>query len=214
MFIVAFEGIDKSGKETQARMLAEHLRDVKRVPGVMELAFPRYETETGKMIREILMGNREATPLQLAKLFEVDRYNFFENDLSKFPPQVLILDRYIMSNTFALTRGVDEVDLMWLQHGLPRANLHIFVDIPVEVSIQRSQNYAVVDTFEKDTELLQGTRERYSSYANTGKYYDKGDVVRVSGDQSVEDVHRDILALIYPRFFGMHFQPNKEETLS
>lgn len=212
MFIVAFEGIDKSGKETQTYLLQKHLRE--KHMNVITREIPRYETHTGQMIREILHGQREATPLQLAQLFEIDRYNFFEELEHMAKPDVLILDRYIMSNTFALTKGVDEIDLMWLQHGLPAANLHIFVDIPVEVSLKRGQNYDVLDLHETDVPLLQGTRDRYAAYAEAGKYYDKGDVVRVNGDQSVEEVHDDILKLVYPRLFGVPFKTTKEEILS
>ena len=66
--LIAFEGLDQSGKETQARVLVASLRAQRR--RVEPLSFPDYQTAIGREIGEALAGHREYGPdvmqLQLA----------------------------------------------------------------------------------------------------------------------------------------------------
>ena len=71
MFIT-FEGIDRSGKTTQARMLAEALGDealLVREPG---------GTPAAERIRELVKGDTELTPMAETLLFGAARADLVE----------------------------------------------------------------------------------------------------------------------------------------
>lgn len=197
MIIVALEGIDKAGKETQADMLARALTDMGY--NVLSDGFPRYALPIGTMIKEALHNEREIDDMELAKLYEIDKYQAQEEwyaiaEAHEMEIDVLILDRYTMSNmVFGRAKGLSEVELLWLQHGLQSANLHVVVDITVEESLRRGQSYEVLDKNEKDTTLLTKVRNLQLEYAEKGTYYGTGQVVRVNGEQDKAFVHRDIL---------------------
>ena len=58
--IIVLEGLDKSGKTTQAHLLQDYLND--RYPGLTELfSFPDYSTKIGKEIQILL---RWQSPIQ------------------------------------------------------------------------------------------------------------------------------------------------------
>ena len=68
MALIAFEGLDRSGKTTQAALLVERLQYM-NIP-VVQYRFPkRVETSSGEKIRQFL--NREITldPLEAYELF-------------------------------------------------------------------------------------------------------------------------------------------------
>lgn len=195
MNIIAIEGIDKAGKETMAKMLAEFLRN--RGYRVVEDAFPRYHTPIGKKIKQALYGEITMPDVELAKLYEIDRYfaqeEWFALDVEE-EIDFLILDRYTMSNmVFGRAKGLSETELLWLQHGLQKADLHIVVDISVEESLRRGQNYETVDLNETNVELLQKVRDLQLEYAEEGTYYGTGEVIRVNGEQDKQFVHRDVV---------------------
>jgi dTMP kinase len=72
--LIAFEGLDQSGKETQARTLAEQLRRAGR--RVETLSFPDYETAIGREIGEALAGRRDFGADVMQLLYIANRYEW------------------------------------------------------------------------------------------------------------------------------------------
>lgn len=183
MFVVAFEGLDKSGKETCSKLLYEALEN--QGMKVAHMAFPRYHTELGKQIRNVLDGDFQLSIEEMATLYELDRVAA-QADIQKFEDDgvaVLIIDRYVMSNLYAVARGLPKERLESIQASLSLrpADLHIFVDIPVEESIRRGQAYEKLDIFEVDVDLLQRVRSILLDVSEQNYYTHGGRIVRING---------------------------------
>lgn len=109
---VSFEGVDGSGKTTQARLLAERLR----VDGgeVVETREPG-GTELGERIRELLLHSGHVAPWAEAALFAASRAQHVEEVIRPALGRgaAVVCDRYIDSSLayqgIARGLGLDEV---------------------------------------------------------------------------------------------------------
>ena len=93
MMLIAFEGLDQSGKETQARTLRARLES--EGLRVRSLSFPDYGTPIGQEIAKALAGEREFGPDVLQLLYVANRYEHrprLESWLAA--NDVVICDRY------------------------------------------------------------------------------------------------------------------------
>src|SRR5215468_3894484 len=72
--LIVFEGLDQSGKETQAKLLAARLAETGR--RVQTLSFPAYDTPIGREIRQALDGARDFTPDVMQLLYVANRLEF------------------------------------------------------------------------------------------------------------------------------------------
>lgn len=70
--IIVLEGLDKSGKTTQAKMLFDYLLNKK--PGkVVLISFPDYSTQIGKLVRDFLDGKTKFSSETLHMLLAANR---------------------------------------------------------------------------------------------------------------------------------------------
>src|ERR671910_2787908 len=95
--LIAFEGLDQSGKETQAQQLRERLRASGRK--VRLISFPDYGTSIGEEIARALQGEREYGSDVMQLLYIANRYER-KPDLQRWLEGGLILvcDRYLASS--------------------------------------------------------------------------------------------------------------------
>lgn len=70
--IITVEGSDRTGKTTQAKLLADYLRS--RGFSVLQLSFPTKNNTFGLELRKWLQGKAQYTPMAVNLLFEADRY--------------------------------------------------------------------------------------------------------------------------------------------
>src|SRR4029078_12214420 len=95
--LIAFEGLDQSGKETQARTLAEHLRAGGR--RVETLSFPDYDTPIGREIGEGLAGHHEFPADVMQLLYIANRYEWKPNIVEWLAAgAVVVCGRYLPSS--------------------------------------------------------------------------------------------------------------------
>ena len=142
---IAFEGLDASGKTTQFNAIykkfAQHNIKVKKEKE------PSDRNPVGLMIRDIVKGTGGLTmsPVSLAKLFSVDRYEHVVNEIK---PHIdggghVLIDRFIFSS-FAyqgLTCSYDEIHFYNRDAiKLLMPDLTVFIDTPPEICLERINN--------------------------------------------------------------------------
>jgi len=161
--IIAFEGLDQSGKQTQAEMLRDGLRAGGHKSRLV--SFPDYATSIGEELARALAGEREYGADVMQLLYVANRYER-KADLQRWLDGGLILvsDRYTASS-IAYGEAFD-LDASWLvnmQKFLPPAALTIFLDINPDTAVQRKA--AGRDRYERDLALQRRVRESYTRQA-------------------------------------------------
>ena len=105
--LVAFEGLDQSGKQTQAEQLRDRLQAQGRT--VQLLSFPDYETVIGGEIDRALHGERPYTPDVMQLLYVANRYEWKQQILDAIAAGTIIVsDRYVASSVaYGEAQGLD-----------------------------------------------------------------------------------------------------------
>jgi len=157
--LVAFEGLDQSGKQTQAELLLDRLTSQGR--RVQLLSFPDYQTVIGAEIGRALRGEREYTADVMQLLYVANRYEFKGDILrEKESGTIVVCDRYLASSVaYGEAQGLDGRWLSEIQKYLPQPDITFLLDIAPEVSARRKT--ADRDKYERDLSLLARVRDSY-----------------------------------------------------
>lgn len=183
--IIVFEGIDKAGKTTQAKLLEKKLGS-----RCVRIDFPDYSTPVGKEIRRFLDGKRDYPDEVKMMLLSANRWER-KDEIEKIVGSgtTVIMNRYYQSNlVYGVSKGLKLDWLLSLDKGIPKADLVIVIDIKPKTLVSRSKN--VVDTFEKDLELIRRVKKNYRILANKFNWR------IVEGEKSVEEVHQQVLKIV------------------
>jgi dTMP kinase len=157
--LIAFEGLDQSGKQTQAERLLAAFRAMGRRAEF--LTFPEYTTDIGKEIGRALSGERDYQPDTLQLLYIANRFEFRPQITAWLEAGTMVVcDRYLASSiAYGEAQGVDATWLTDIQRLLPQPSLTLFMDMSPSVSLTRKQ--ADRDKFERDMPLLARVRDSY-----------------------------------------------------
>jgi dTMP kinase len=161
--LIAFEGLDQSGKQTQAEMLRDRLKEGGRKARLV--SFPDYATSIGEEIARALQGERDYGPDAMQLLYVANRYER-KPDLLRWLEGGLILvcDRYTASSVaYGEASGLDAAWLVDMQKYLPPAAMTIFLDINPETAVQRKSVNR--DRYERDLALQMRVRDSYKRQA-------------------------------------------------
>jgi len=161
--LIAFEGLDQSGKQTQAERLRDRLTSSGRV--VRLLSFPDYQTAIGAEIGRALRGERDYGADVMQLLYVANRYEWKpEIQLLLSDGWIVICDRYLASSVaYGEAQGLDAAWLVDVQRFLPQPNLTILLDIAPDTAVQRKAVNR--DRFERDLTLLERVRDSYRRQA-------------------------------------------------
>jgi len=189
--LIAFEGLDQSGKQTQAELLRDSLKNAGRKARL--ISFPDYGTSIGEEIARALQGEREYGPDVMQLLYVANRYER-KPDLQRWIDGglVLICDRYIASSVaYGEAHGLDPQWLTEIQKYLPPAALTIMLDIRPETAAQRKAIDR--DRYERDLAMLGRVRESYQRQAAAD------DWVIFDGERSKEAIAEDVFTAVASR---------------
>ncbi len=181
---ITLEGIDQSGKETQARLLVARLR--REGFGVSTLNFPIYASRSGREIRAFLDGNRKYSSEAVHMLYSLNRWENRDAIVQRLrDSDFLVTDRYSPSNlAYGLARGLDLGWLAALDRGLPRPDVVVVLDVPVGASFSRKTDRR--DLHESDRAFLVRVRRAYLRLAR------KYDWRVVDGAGPASKVHKEV----------------------
>jgi dTMP kinase len=189
--LIAFEGLDQSGKETQAHRLAARLEALGH--RVRLASFPDYTTPIGREIGRALHDEHEYPPDVLQLLYIANRYER-KPELAAWlaAGDIVLCDRYLASSVaYGETQGLDAEWLRDTQRHLPRPDLTILLDIAPATAVGRKA--AGRDRYERDLALLTRVRESYRRQADAQGW------ARLDGERGKEDLARDILDVVTGR---------------
>jgi dTMP kinase len=163
--LIAFEGLDQSGKQTQAL----RLRQAIEADGltVVSFDFPDYQTPIGREIGAALRGGRAFPPDCLQLLYVANRCEHRPAiEAALAAGQWVVCDRYVASSiAYGEAQGLDPEWLALIQRVLPPADMTVLLDIAPEVAARRKQQGR--DAFEQDLGLLARVRASYLRQAGT-----------------------------------------------
>ena len=210
--LIVIEGVDGSGKATQAKLLAEALE--KRGLEVRKVSFPDYDSDSSALVKMYLRGDFGSQPGDVnayaaSAFYAVDRYASFKKDWQGFYEAggIVVADRYTTSNAVHQCSKLPEQAwpefLRWLfrfeyeQLGIPAPDRVIFLQTEAAVTekllLKRYGGDASrEDIHEADRAYMARSRKAAAYCAETLGW----STVRCTRDgamRTVEDIHGEIM---------------------
>lgn len=204
---IVFEGIDGSGKSTQARLLAEHLQS-QQLP-VYFTCEPTKE-KTGLLLRDILTGKSKADERVIAGLFLADRLQHILDENTGMLKQIeqghaVICDRYYFSS-YAYNGLHTDMDWVIAANAMCakalKPEVHIFIDVPPEICMERVRTHRAQTELYETEDNLQKVRNNFFTAFEKLKHNEN--VAIVNGNRPVEEVAaeiRDLTKSFFKRVF-------------
>ena len=186
--LIVFEGLDQSGKQTQAELLRDRLKQEGHKSRLV--SFPDYGTSIGEEIARALQGERDYAADVMQLLYVANRYER-KADLQRWIDGglVLVCDRYTASSVaYGEAQGLDPVWLADMQRFLPRAALTIMLDIAPETAVRRKS--VDRDRYERDLALQSRVRESYRRQAAAGQW------IVLDGERPKDAIATDVFAAV------------------
>lgn len=181
--LIIIEGVDRTGKSTQAKMLVNNLK-CKNVDAVYK-NFPARDTEVGKVINTYLQSKNDLSDEVIHLLFSANRWEKSKNIIKTLEAgTTVIVDRYCYSGVaFSAAKGID---INWCKApdaGLPKPDKVFFLTMPFEKIMERNgfgnERYEVLNFQKKVSELYGELKE------------DNWEVL--DADRSIELIQEDLL---------------------
>ena len=218
--LIAIEGTDCSGKETQTNLLIKRLR--KEGHQVQNFSFPNYNSPTGKIIGGPYLGKEylgnsyfeegavNVDPKVASLYYTADRkYNIDKIIFLLENGYNVILDRYIYSNMahqggkmkdkkerLEMYDFLEKLEFELME--LPKPDITIFLHMPYEAAKElKEHRKEAPDGHEKDKSHLKMAEE---SYLELAKRYNFETIECADGihPKSIEDISRQVYNKIKP----------------
>ncbi len=199
--LIVFEGIDGSGKATQAKMLADRLRKQGHQVKLMET--PNYKKPIGKVVRDALMGKfgdfKNLSPFISSMPYLIDFATQKEELVAALKAGFVVFDRYIPSTIAfhgAKVEGAERTkfikmveELMFEELGLPQPHRVIYLKLPVELAKDHMDEAGhVLDQHEKDRGYQKRVADLYNKLAKDKTWR----TVDCKRGESAKDIHERV----------------------
>jgi dTMP kinase len=193
--LVAFEGIDGTGKSTQVQLLARFLKE-QGFPVVT--TYEPTDSKYGQKIRSLYKDRSSCTPEEELNLFLEDRRlhveKFIRPELAA--GKIILTDRYYYSTAaYQGATGMDPDEIFARNSFAPRPSLVLLLTMDPEVSIARIREGRgeELNAFEQ-LDQLRKVADHFASFPDPC-------IARINADQSPEQVHEDIRITVQERLF-------------
>ncbi|MGI2047906.1 dTMP kinase [Shewanella sp. 08P_2] len=215
--IIAIEGIDGSGKNTQTTLLVKKLSE--QGMKVVMLGFPCYsETFFGKEVGYYLNGHfgglDDVSPKLASMLYAGDRFEK-KSEIKEALDNgaIVIIDRYVSSNIAhqsAKVTGLERVELQsWIEtleydvYGLPRPNLNILLDLDVSSSsklvlMKDARDYTIKskDLHEENSGYLEEVASVYRSLAAGSADWEVVNCLDGNTLRTIDEISCEVMAAV------------------
>jgi dTMP kinase len=184
---IVIEGLDGSGKTTQAKLLAAKL---KKSHHALYTAEPS-QGKIGKFIRQkILYGDTRPPTSMEALLFAADRIDHLQTEVLPLTEKgcLVICDRYVYSSlAYQGSAGLSQDWIAAINQHAQKPDFALFIDVAPETVLNRlRRKKSIMETLETQ----QKVREIYL------KYVANGDLTLVDGDKPKKAVAEQVLAAV------------------
>ncbi len=189
--LIAFEGLDQSGKQTQAERLRAALEQSGR--RVLLVSFPEYSTPIGAEIARALRGEHDYPADVMQLLYVANRYERRpELQRALDEGRIVVSDRYVASSiAYGEAQGLDAGWLSDIQRMLPQPAITFLLDIaPATAAARKTVDR---DRYERDLALLSRVRESYRRQADAPGW------VRIDGERDRDAIAADVLSAVRAR---------------
>ncbi|KAI1138610.1 thymidylate kinase-domain-containing protein [Hypoxylon sp. FL0543] len=137
---IVFEGMDRAGKTTQAKLLQQ--RCIESGREVRFMRFPDRTTPIGQMIDSYLKGETEVEDHVIHLLFSANRWEAAKKIKAELEAgRTIICDRFYHSGiVYSAAKNIKSLSLSWAKApevGLPRPDMVLFLDLEEEVARER-----------------------------------------------------------------------------
>ena len=213
--LIVIEGLDGSGKATQAELLYQNL--LEKGEKVVKVSFPDYESESSALVKMYLSGQFSqnasgVNPYAASSFYAVDRFASFKCKWENLYNQdyTIIADRYTTSNGVHQCSKLPSEDwkefLDWLYDfeyvkiGIPKPDLVIYLDMKPEVSQKLISSRYNGDELKKDiheSDILYLKKSRESAFFSIE--YDRWEMVSCDDGNvplSIKDISKKIVDLV------------------
>lgn len=215
--LIVIEGLDGSGKATQARLLFESLQQQGK--NVRQVSFPDYDSDSSALVKMYLAGEFGSDPGDVnayaaSTFFAVDRYASFKKNWRDFYENggVVIADRYTTSNAVHQCSKLPEAEwetfLNWLFHfeydllGIPAPDRVFYLQTALGVNEQLLDHRYHGDEQKKD---IHERNADYLAHSRAAAEYCAEKLgwttihcVRDGAMRSVQEIHEELLDSLIP----------------
>lgn len=213
--LIVIDGLDGSGKTTQAAAVFEYLK--RKYDRVLLISYPDYESNSSALVKMYLNGEIASNPSEInayaaSSFYAVDRYASFKQHWESYYNDggIILATRYVTSNAIHQMCKLKKSEwgsyIEWLADyeykklGLPKPDGVIFLDMPREVSNRLlmgryNGDEAKRDIHERNMEYMKSCEESAHFAAENMNWYT---VNCASGEnpRCAEDITKDITDII------------------